>query len=76
MVERDNVSESMSDLLHKEIYTPEELSDLTGIGLNTIRTAIFRHELKANIVNHDIINVRRSDALEWLNQREEAGFGG
>jgi hypothetical protein len=75
MVERDNVHESMDTLLHKDSYTPEELSDLTGIGLHTIRTAAYAHELKAIIIEHDIIEIRREDALAWLNGREDIALG-
>lgn len=56
-------------LLHADEYTPEELSELTGVGLEVIRRAAYDGELVALIVDNDIIKVSRADALHWLTQR-------
>ena len=66
---------SIEELLHHEHYTPEELSRLLGVGLDVIRHAAFTGELHAQIVEHDIVSVRREDVLAWLNERGGRGRG-
>jgi predicted nucleotidyltransferase len=57
------------ELLHAEAYTEEELSDLFGIGVDVIRRAAREGRLRARIVNHELISIRRDDALEWIRSR-------
>lgn len=70
MVDRQQVNESMDQLLTKDVFTPEELSDLMGIGVETIETAVFGGRLPATVVNHQILGINRSDALQWLRERD------
>ena len=72
MADRQQVNESMDQLLTKDIFTPEELSDLMGIGVETIETAVFGGQLPATVVNHQILGINRSDALQWLRERDSA----
>jgi aryl carrier-like protein len=57
---------SVEELLRQDRYTPEEVSELLGIGLDVIRHAAFAGELRAQIVEHDIISLKREDVLAWL----------
>lgn len=56
-------------LLSAHEYTPEELADLTGIGIEVIRRAAYDHEITAEIVGKDIVSIPREAAIEWLNRR-------
>ena len=53
----------MDELLQQERYTPDELAQLLGIGVHIIQHAAFSGELRAQIVGHDIISIRRDDVL-------------
>ena len=63
------LNKSMEDLFESAVLTPEELAELVDIPLSVIRTAAFAGQLKAKIVNHDIISINRDDALSWLASR-------
>ena len=60
---------STAELLGQDSYTPEELATLMDVNVNVIRNACYEGRLKAEIVNHDIISIKRSDALEWMSSR-------
>ena len=62
--------QSMYELLQQDSYTPEEVSELLGIGLDVIRHAAFAGTLRANIQGHDIISLERDDVLAWLQTRD------
>ena len=66
---------SIEELLHREHYTPEELSRLLGIGLDVIRHAAFADELRSQIAEHDILRIRREDVLAWLDVRKGIARG-
>jgi excisionase family DNA binding protein len=57
---------SAYELLQQERFTPEEVADLLGIGVHIVQHAAFSGELRAQIVGHDIISLRRDDVLAWL----------
>ena len=57
---------SMYELLQQERYTPDEVAELLGIGVHIIQHAAFSGQLRAQIVGHDIISLRRDDILAWL----------
>ena len=61
---------SIHELLQQDRYTPEEVSELLGIGLDVIRHAAFAGTLRADIEGHDIISLRRDDVLAWLQTRD------
>ena len=61
---------SISELLQQDRYTPEEVSELLGIGLDVIRHAAFAGTLRAEIEGHDIISLQRADVLAWLQARD------
>jgi excisionase family DNA binding protein len=55
--------------LHHEHFSVEELADVLGISPSVIHAAVRRGELKGFTAGHRIVDIRRSDALEWLNER-------
>jgi len=59
----------MEELFLAEKYTEEELSELTGIGIDVIRRAVHIGQLPAETFNDQIIAIRREDALEWIRTR-------
>jgi excisionase family DNA binding protein len=61
---------SLHELLLQDRYTPEEVAELLEIGLETVRHAAFAGELRAQIVGHDIISIRREDVLAWVKAQE------
>lgn len=69
MMER-RTHRSISELLRQDRYTPEEVSELLGIGLDVIRHAAFAGTLRAEIEGHDIISLQRDDVLAWLQTRD------
>jgi excisionase family DNA binding protein len=60
---------SVVELLDHETYRPEELAELLSMDLEVIRQAVFAHLLPATMVGHDIVAIRRSDVLRWLEER-------
>ena len=60
---------SLQELLLQDQYTPEEVAELLGIGLDVVRHAAFSGELRARIAEHDIISIRREDVLAWVGAR-------
>jgi len=70
MVDRAQSGESGAELVHDTYYTPEELNDLFGVGLDVIRRAAYDGQLPADMVGNDIVGIKRADALAWLERRE------
>jgi len=66
---------SIQGLLQQDRYTPEEVSELLGIGLDVIRHAAFAGTLRAEIEGHDIISLQRDDVLAWLQTRDGSDWG-
>jgi hypothetical protein len=64
---------SFVELLHRERYTPEEAADLLQMGVDVLRHAAFAGDLNAEIIDHDLISLRREDLLAWLADREVCG---
>lgn len=58
--------ESIDELLHKSHYTPEELADLLETGPDFVRHEALNGRLKAFIVDHHVVSIRREDVLRWL----------
>jgi hypothetical protein len=58
------------DEMMKTGYTPEELAELLDVSVDEIRTAVFEGTLPATVVNHDIIEIQRSDAIAWLKRND------
>ncbi|MCA9860335.1 MAG: hypothetical protein KC438_11465 [Thermomicrobiales bacterium] len=62
----EDSEKSMQELMTAETLTPQELSRLLSIDVDTILTAAFRGSLKARIIDHDVVSIDRRDALEWM----------
>jgi len=60
----------MYELLQQDQYRADEVAKLLGIGLAIVRHAAFTGELRAEIVGHHILRLRRDDVLVWLGTRE------
>ena len=54
------------ELMQQERYTPEEAAEVLEIGVDVLRHAAFTGELRAHIIEHDIITIQRDDVLAWL----------
>ena len=54
---------SIQELLQQDRYTPEEVSELLGIGLDVIRHAAFAGTLRANIEGQDIVPLEADDVM-------------
>jgi hypothetical protein len=62
---------SCEALLHRDHYSPAELSDLLGIGEHVICHDARTGRLRAYVINHHILDIRREDALVWLQRRHD-----
>lgn len=61
--------EEAEAMLRQEFYSPEELSRLLDMSVYVIQEAVYRGDLKATVVDHHILEIRRSDVLDWLATR-------
>ncbi|MCA9834646.1 MAG: helix-turn-helix domain-containing protein [Thermomicrobiales bacterium] len=59
------------ELLHREEYTPEEAAEVLNMHASHLLKAAFGGDLKAEIINGDVISIRRSDLVAWLQWREQ-----
>ena len=55
--------------LNREHFSPEELADLLGVGVEVIRKAVRHGDLNAFVVEHRIVDIKRSEAITWLQNR-------
>jgi hypothetical protein len=60
---------SIDELLHADRYTDNELARLVGVPVWEIREEAFTGRLRARIVNHQVIDIERDDAMRWLQDR-------
>jgi excisionase family DNA binding protein len=60
----------VEELLKQETYTPEEAADVLNMSQRTILSSAFGGELKARIVNGDIVEITRTDLVDWIRRRE------
>lgn len=62
--------QSIAELLVKDQYSPEEVSELLEIDVYVVRRACFDGALKATVVDHHIMSIEREDLLRWLDEWE------
>jgi hypothetical protein len=62
--------ESAATLLVKEHFTPREVSDLLEIDMYVIERAARDGALKAKVVDHRVLDIKREDLLDWLDRWE------
>ena len=70
--DRDNHI-STWESLHHDHYSVQELARLLGMGESIIEHAVFSGDLKAQMADHHIVSILRSDALAWLRVRNATG---
>jgi hypothetical protein len=54
----------------QEHYRPDELAELLEVDPSLIRHEVFIGDLKATVLDHHIIDLRREDILRWLTDRD------
>ncbi|MCO5215360.1 MAG: helix-turn-helix domain-containing protein [Thermomicrobiales bacterium] len=59
------------ELLHQEVYSPEEAAEVLNLRESMLLKAAFGGDLKATIVNGDVISIARTDLVAWLKWREQ-----
>ena len=67
---------SIFELLHHERYRAEEVARLLGIGLDVVRHAVFSGELRAEVIEHHVICIRREDVVAWFTARDSGQAAG
>lgn len=65
----------IEEIIKKDRYTPSELAEVTGLDVDLINIEIHKGLLPALVVEHDIIDVARADAIAWMRQREGVDAG-
>ena len=63
--------ESLFDLLQHDHYTVDEVARLLDISAHIIQHAAFSGELRAQILGHHILSLRREDVVVWFVGRDE-----
>jgi hypothetical protein len=64
-----DAGKSVQILLLQAEYTPAELASLLDLPLTLIEHEAYSGNLKSFIVNHNVICIRREDAIAWLESR-------
>lgn len=60
----------VEEIIRKDRYTPDELAEVTGLDVDFINVEIHRGDLPARVVDHDIIDIARVDAIAWMRRRQ------
>ncbi len=58
------------DLLHHDHYSPDELAAVLGMDIHLILHDALQGHLKAYIVDHHVLDIRREDVIRWLKTRD------
>ncbi|HYH11163.1 MAG TPA: hypothetical protein VD789_02320 [Thermomicrobiales bacterium] len=61
---------TLFELLHRDHYSPDELARLLGMDLHLILHDAQWGRLRAYIVDHHVLDIRREDAIAWLQARD------
>lgn len=56
-------------LFHKEIYTPEQAAQLASCSIDRIYEAAHAGRLKALVIGHDVVSIKRADLVAWMTER-------
>ncbi|MCC6313105.1 MAG: helix-turn-helix domain-containing protein [Thermomicrobiales bacterium] len=68
-MERRTQHREIYDLLLQDHYTPDELAELLGMDRRTIEQEAYNRRLRASIVEHEVLSIRREDVLDWFAHR-------
>ena len=61
--------EALLDILHQDHYRPDELARLLGVAPHLILQDAQCGRLKAYIVDHHVLDIRRDDVITWMLER-------
>lgn len=70
MTDQVNNESELWDLLHQEVYTPQEAAEVLNISERVILKAAYGGELEAVIVNGDVVEVTRTNLVAWVKAQE------
>lgn len=73
MTEKLNLKHDIDDMMHLlrlEVYTPQEAAEVLQISERMILKAAYGGELKAVIINGDVVEITRTDLVAWVKWRE------
>jgi nucleotide-binding universal stress UspA family protein len=62
--------ESIAHLLRHDRYRPDELAQVLNMDVARVRQAALTGQLPAQILDHHVISIARTDALSWLGTHE------
>jgi hypothetical protein len=62
--------ESIANLLGQNHFTPREVADLLEIDFYVIERACLDGALKAKVIDHHVLDIKREDLLTWLDHWE------
>ena len=62
--------ESIANLITQQHFTPREVSELLEIDIYVIERACRDGALKAKVVDHRVLDIKREDLLDWLDRWE------
>lgn len=60
-------------IIKQDRYTPSSLAAVTGLDVDFINVEIHKGQLRATVVDHDIIDIARADVIDWMRRRQGAG---
>lgn len=60
---------TLAELMLQDNYQPDEVAELLGIDVDVVHQAAFRGDLKAEVIGHTIVNIRREDVLDWFDRQ-------
>lgn len=69
-MEETSEVDQLWDLLKQEVYTPEEAARVLNVKEDLLLRNAFGGDLKATIVNGDVISFARTDLVQWLIWRQ------
>jgi excisionase family DNA binding protein len=61
----------VEELLHQDDYTPRELASLLNTTEDYLNHEVWRGDLAASKIGHNIYKIKRSDVLDWFSRREQ-----
>jgi excisionase family DNA binding protein len=60
----------IEELLNQERYTPVEAAEVLNMSQRTIFSAVYGGELKATMAGSDIVEISRTDLVDWIRRRQ------
>ena len=68
-----HLDETVWDVMQHDTFTPKELARLVGTEPTLVCEEVFHGRLKATVVNHHVVSIKREDAIAWLRARAHIG---